>query len=168
MAEKKGWNAKCVGNLICANILTHLREVLASPFIKINAIHPLKWCVVCQKSIPSAGRCQEQQRWTGNRSPWTRPFRKKKLTRHRPYSLIISGKYNWSYFWYDFGGVRQFHGKVARVKCGFYMEVIITHLSPHCYFNNFTGFWHCIFLAQDYPWCWGKSWPWGNFPHKHR
>lgn len=25
--EMKGWNAKCVGNLMCANILTHLRGI---------------------------------------------------------------------------------------------------------------------------------------------
>lgn len=45
-----------------------------APSMKINTIHPFKWCVVCQKSVPSAARCQEQQSWTGNRFLWTKSF----------------------------------------------------------------------------------------------
>lgn len=147
-------------------------EVLASPFIKINAIHSLKWCVVCQKSIPSAEHCQEQQRWTGNRSPWTRPFLERKSwwgLNHIVWSfqeriagaasemiLILSFYFSTLYCvkhvfirllknnW-----IRQFHVKLALFKRHVYMEVTIIHLPPHCYFSNFEGFPPCTVLAQD-------------------
>lgn len=60
-------------------------EVFEPPLRKNKRPPPLfKWCAVCQKSVPSALHCQEQQRRTGNGSLWTRPPLEKELMMPRP------------------------------------------------------------------------------------
>lgn len=97
--EKKEWNVKCIVNLICANILTHLRGI-CWPLHKNKRHPPLKWCVVCQKSLPSAAPCQEQQLWTGNEFLWTKPYRGKvERAAEIEWAIKFSGRYNCIYLY---------------------------------------------------------------------